>query len=370
MKGFQMALSIVVFTVFSCANNSKGIEIKGKLQNAPKALIALDVLNTNGVKAVDSVQTNESGEFTLKYDAKDAAFYRLRTPNQGSYLLMCMSANEKVNISGDAKMIQYTAKVKGSPETEKMQNVNMCLRTNQLKLDSLNAVFERYANSPAQDSIVPILQAEYQNMQTIENKYIKNYIQSNLSSITCLTFIDRFDKDVDFALYKQLDEALFKALPTNQYVLDFHKKFIEMSKLMVGNPAPDFTLNTPEGTKVSLSQFKGKVLLVDFWASWCGPCRKENPNVVRIYNEYHPKGFEILSVSLDKSKDKWIEAIKADGLTWNHVSDLGFWQSAVVPLYNISGIPFTVLVDKDGNIAAKGLRGVELEQKVAELLSK
>lgn len=370
MKGFQIALGIVVFTIFSCANNSKGIEIKGKLQNASKALIALDVLNTSGVKAVDSVQTNEIGEFTLKYDAKDVAFYRLRTQNQGSYLLMCMNANERVSVSGDAKMIQYTAKIKGSPETEKMQNVNMYLRTNQLKLDSLNAVFERYANTSAQDSIVPILQAEYQNMQTIENRFIKNYIQSNLNSITGLTFIDRFDKDKDFLLYKQLDESLLKAYPANQYVIDFHKKVLEMGKLMEGNPAPDFTLSTPEGTKLSLSQFKGKVVLVDFWASWCGPCRKENPNVVRIYNENHPKGFEILSVSLDKSKEKWIEAIKADGLTWNHVSDLGYWQSAVVPLYNISGIPFTVLVDKEGNIAAKGLRGSELEQKVAELLSK
>lgn len=370
MRGVQMAITIMVITIFSCTNNSKGIEIKGKLQNASKALVALDILNTDGVKVVDSIQTNDKGEFTLKYEAKDAAFYRLRTANQGSFLLMCMSANEKVNITGDAKMIQYTAKIKGSPESEKMQVMNLYMRTNQLKLDSLNAVFEKYANSPAQDSIVPILQAEYQNMQTIENRYVRDYITSNLSSLTCLTFIDRFDKDKDYSLYKQLDESLMKALPNNQYALDFHKKVVDMGKLMEGNPAPDFTLSTPEGNKMSLSQFKGKVLLVDFWASWCGPCRKENPNVVRIYGEYHSKGFEILSVSLDKSKDKWIEAIKADGLVWNHVSDLGFWQSSVVPLYNISGIPFTVLVDKNGNIAAKGLRGAELEAKVAELLSK
>ena len=111
-------------------------------------------------------------------------------------------------------------------------------------------------------------------------------------------------------------------------------------------------------------------MLVDFWASWCGPCRQENPNVVRIYNQYHEKGFEILGVSLDKSKEKWVEAIAKDKLTWNHVSDLGQWSSAVVPLYGITGIPLTILVDRNGNIAAKSLRGKELESKVAELLVK
>jgi thiol-disulfide isomerase/thioredoxin len=283
---------------------------------------------------------------------------------------MLMNPKEKVTLNGDAKSLQYTVKIKGSPETEKMQVVAYYTRDNQMKLDSLNKVYEEYAKIGLQDSIAPILQAEYQNMQTLETKYLKKYITDNSNSLTSLTFIDRIDKDKDYPTYKLLDEGLLKTYPKNAYVVDFHKRVFEMGKLMDGSPAPDFTLATPEGGKLSLSSFKGKVVLVDFWASWCGPCRKENPNVVRIYNQYHPQGFEILSVSLDKSKDKWVEAIKSDGLIWNHVSDLGYWQSAVVPLYSITGIPFTVLVDRNGNIVAKGLRGPELESKVAELLSK
>jgi thiol-disulfide isomerase/thioredoxin len=131
---------------------------------------------------------------------------------------------------------------------------------------------------------------------------------------------------------------------------------------------PDIKLKNPEGKEIALSSLKGKLVLIDFWASWCGPCRKENPNVVRLYNAYKNKGFEIYSVSLDEEKEKWVKAIEKDGLKWIHVSDLGGWQSSVCSQFNISSIPFTILVSKDGKIIAKGLRGKELEDKVKEIL--
>jgi thiol-disulfide isomerase/thioredoxin len=128
-------------------------------------------------------------------------------------------------------------------------------------------------------------------------------------------------------------------------------------------------MNNPEGQQIALSSLKGKVVLVDFWASWCRPCRAENPNVVKIYNEQKDKGFTVYSVSLDQSKDAWIKAIGDDKLTWpNHVSELAYWNTSVVKTYNIKGIPLTYLLDKNGKIAAKGLRGEELAQKIAELL--
>jgi thiol-disulfide isomerase/thioredoxin len=138
-----------------------------------------------------------------------------------------------------------------------------------------------------------------------------------------------------------------------------------------GKVAPEIALKSPEGKVIKLSSLRGKYVLIDFWASWCGPCRKENPNVVRLYNKYKNKGFTVYSVSLDKDAAAWKGAIASDGLVWpNHVSDLLHWNSPMPALYGFQGIPYTVLVDKEGKIIATGLRGETLEQKLSELLDK
>lgn len=149
---------------------------------------------------------------------------------------------------------------------------------------------------------------------------------------------------------------------------DLQNELKRQRAFMVGGEAPDFVQADTAGNDVKLSSFRGKVLLVDFWASWCGPCRKENPNVVRMYEKYKSKGFEILGVSLDSNKDRWLDAIKADKLVWQHVSDLKGWSNAVAQAYSVSSIPHTILLDQNGKILARGLRGAALEQKLGELL--
>ena len=151
---------------------------------------------------------------------------------------------------------------------------------------------------------------------------------------------------------KQIKETLDAALLTN-----------------IGKPAPNFTLKNTEGKDVALSSFKGKYVLVDFWASWCGPCRAENPAVVKAYQKFKDKGFTILGVSLDDKKDKWLEAIKKDKLDWTQISDLKGWKSSAASLYGIKGIPMNFLIDKDGKIIAKGLRGEDLEKKLGEVMN-
>lgn len=167
-------------------------------------------------------------------------------------------------------------------------------------------------------------------------------------------------------------DAKFKLLGPNAQATEIGKKIADriqkLSAVAVGQVAPDFTLNTPEGQPMSMHSIKGKVKLIDFWASWCGPCRGENPNVVKVYNEYHPKGLEILSVSLDSDKDAWLKAIEDDQLTWNHVSDLKGWQNEAAQLYGVNGIPHLVVLDENNVIVAKNLRGEELQKKIAELL--
>lgn len=137
---------------------------------------------------------------------------------------------------------------------------------------------------------------------------------------------------------------------------------------MIGAVAPDLSFPTPTGESLSLSSLRGQYVMLDFWASWCGPCRKENPNVVRLYAQYHSKGFEILGVSLDQDPNRWKQAIGADGLTWPHISDLKGWSSEAAQIYQVRSIPQTFLIDPQGRIIAKGLRGEELENKLAELL--
>ncbi len=140
------------------------------------------------------------------------------------------------------------------------------------------------------------------------------------------------------------------------------------SSFMTGAVAPDFAQNDPDGNPIKLSELRGKVVLVDFWASWCGPCRRENPNVVRMYNKYKDQGFEILGVSLDKRKDAWLKAIEKDQLTWPHVSDLRGWKNQVAQLYSVTSVPATILLDREGRIIARNLRGPALEAKVGEVL--
>ena len=140
--------------------------------------------------------------------------------------------------------------------------------------------------------------------------------------------------------------------------------------LKIGQQAPDISLPDLNGQIKTLSSLRGKVILVDFWASWCGPCRYENPNVVRLYQKYKEADFDILSVSLDDNKKAWMNAIEADGMEWNHVSDLMKWESTVIPVYQIDGIPMTYLLDKNGIIIAKNLRGAELATKLAEVVAK
>lgn len=161
---------------------------------------------------------------------------------------------------------------------------------------------------------------------------------------------------------------LYKA-DNSPVVNNLAKQLDAASRLNPGKVAPDFTQNTPEGDSLTLSSLKGKVVLVDFWASWCGPCRRENPNVVKLYNKYKAQGFDILGVSLDRKKEPWLKAIDKDGLPWHHVSDLRGWSNAAAQMYGVRSIPHTVLLDREGRIIARNLKGPQLEYKIDQLLN-
>jgi len=208
--------------------------------------------------------------------------------------------------------------------------------------------------------------AEYMTLQQSVKDFLAKHPESVVSAFGTATLIDPVN---DFAFADSMATLFTKNLPESQYTKMLTERLQPYKATAIGTVAPDISLPTPDGGEKSLSSLRGKYVLIDFWASWCAPCRKENPNVVRMYNEYKGKGFEIFGVSLDQSEEKWLKAIADDKLTWPQVSDLKGWESAAAQKYNITAIPQTILLDKEGKIIAKGLRGADLEQKLATLLN-
>jgi thiol-disulfide isomerase/thioredoxin len=232
--------------------------------------------------------------------------------------------------------------------------------------------FGKYTQQEAQRNASTMVQQYQKYFDTEYEKRttnVINYLLANKNDLAVLLFVDMFPKDQHQALHSEIIKALYEKYPKQPMVAERYKLVSSpTTSTSVGAMAPDLAFENPEGKVLKLSDLRGKVVLLDFWASWCGPCRKENPNVVQTYKKYHDQGFEVYSVSLDRDKASWLKAIEADGLVWsNHVSDLGFWQSQAAKIYGVSSIPATFLIDKEGKIIAKNLRGAALENALKGL---
>ena len=237
--------------------------------------------------------------------------------------------------------------------------------------DRMSAVEKAYdsANNRKDKRATDSLDKVYENIDAEQKQLVADYSKSHPKSVVSAFLIfSNFSYNVKLG---QLD-SLYQGLDTSIRVTYFGKELqniIDKTRLTsIGNPAPDFSSLNTDGQPVSLSSFKGKYILLDFWASWCGPCRLENPNVVKAFHKFHDKGFDIFGVSLDETKPEWVEAIKKDGLDWTQVSDLKGWKNEAASLYGVKGIPMNFLIDKNGIIVAKGLRGDELDGKLTEIL--
>lgn len=360
------ALLLLIF--FSCSNGRAGGNLTGKIIGAGGKMLYLDKLSNSAVNPLDSVKISTDGAYSFSVEVKETGFFRLRL-QENNFAVLMLDPGAKLVFDGKAENLGLSAKVKGSPENEWLSEGTRFLIKNGMRGDSLEQAASAIPDIQTNTQEQMRFQKIFEEMQESEFSMIRTYINNHPNSLTCLAFIERLNPDENFSYFKKLDDGLMKAHPNSEFTKGFHERVSELSKLAVGSPAPEISLNNPEDVPVPLSSLKGKVVLIDFWASWCRPCRAENPNVVRLFNKYQSKGFEVYSVSLDRDKNSWVEAIAKDGLVWkSHVSDLGYWQSAVVKQYNISGIPMTFLIDKEGKIIGKGLRGQELEEKLSSIL--
>ncbi|NVO18443.1 MAG: TlpA family protein disulfide reductase [Bacteroidetes bacterium] len=261
------------------------------------------------------------------------------------------------------------ANIKGSDQTEMLyRNINM-LHYFDGKRDSLNKKYNEVMGDQANASLGPLVISEYMKNDSIQKVMLKAEFEKMPESLAWIFLEDKFDMTTDFPIIDQMEKGLYKKYSYISFVQQFHQQVETERKTAIGSMAPEITLNDTDGNPRSLSSLRGKVVLLDFWASWCGPCRKENPNVVKAYVKFHSKGFEVFSVSLDKDRESWLKAIAADNLSWpNHVSDLKYWKSAGAAAYGVTSIPNAFLIDKEGRIVAKKLRGDALDQKLEELL--
>ncbi len=370
--------SIISFLFFlslgiSQAQLLTNTHVEGEIINAKSAAIYLLKLGGNKLIPVDTAtldisKTSEKQGFTFDLNADDPTFYQI-SMGEKQFTIIILAPGDKMKISIDANNMQEIQSVSGSQETENFFNLSKKMTAYNKKKADLEAQYKKVYGTPDQDSVGQILTKKFQNVESQRMDFLKSEMlkQNSLAGLIYLNDID-MKKNMDF--YGKYLPALLKRYPKNIFVKSVYNQYqSEKSKVYLGPgvQAPEIDLPTPEGPNFKLSSLKGKVVLIDFWASWCGPCRRENPHVVEVYKKYHDKGFDVLGVSLDKDKGNWVKAIKSDGLVWHQVSDLKYWQSAAGRKYGVGSIPHTVLVDREGKIIQIGLRGASLDTKLKEI---
>lgn len=367
-------IALVAIISQSCTEKKFGaFTVSGQIKNANEQKIYLQELSLTEKEPLnlDTATIDKKGNFILRGVGKEEGLYRISTEMGMDFIII----NDNNNIKLIADLNDYIHyKVEGSVASaqlhaffENYRQQDSAMASCFIRLDSLQKT-----NAP--DSIVLPCRQERDRRMGDLNALVTNFINKSESPAARIYAIGIASRTLKKEELQQLAKASVNKFPEHRSL----KKISTMLSVAAqpaptensldNTEAPDFTLPDPNGKMISLKSFRGKYVLVDFWASWCGPCRQENPTVVAAFNRFKDKNFTVLGVSLDDNKAKWLKAVQDDKLTWTHVSDLKQWESIVVPMYQIQGIPFNVLVDPNGKIIASGLRGEDLEKTLSSVL--
>lgn len=350
------------------AQNTKGFTIKGELTGLKEGDKVMLIHSIDQRKMDTVFQTVKNNRFELKGRVKNGAdFYSLRIENKRIRYNAFLD-NSSMVLKGDAEDLSKVT-LSGSSAHDDYQRYTAIMAPTTAKIRSLNKEY-RDARTAKNEELVKTISKQFDELEEEQAKLTNDFILKNPQSYYTPYLI--FNGDIEPSVTEPVYNGLAKVVKTSTYGIKVKERLADLSRVALGIKAPDFSALTPEGTTLSLNEVvkKGKYTLIDFWASWCGPCRQENPNVVAAYAKFHEKGLNVLGVSLDKTEGAaaWKKAIADDQLTWYQISDLKYWESPMVKLYAIRGIPHSVLVDANGIIVAKDLRGKALHDKLEELL--
>ena len=369
-------LLLLIFSFFLISGCSQGkdhnknsgdgnVAVSGTVKNPQDGVVLFQELQNNEMVTIDTVQLDDKNAFDFTVAVSEPGFYRLNLYDN-QYVNFILN-DEDVKITADGQSSDGVAEVKGSKDTDHFYSVNAIMQDFQEEVQELEVTFQQ-ASMEGDEEKVESLRKAYVALDEKKSDKVKEAIDNMGNSLAALYAVNFLDPEKDFPFLDKLAQKVDQGMPNSKYAQEFVASVNGMRTLAIGEMAPDIALPNPDGDVVALSSLRGKYVLIDFWAAWCRPCRIENPNVVRMYHKYNEKGFEVFGVSLDRNKKDWVEAIEADGLVWTQVSDLQYFNSAAASLYNIQAIPATYLIDPDGKIIAKNLRGAALEEKLAEVL--
>ena len=354
-------------------SNEATYSVTGQIQNATNSKLLLQEVPYGGkpIITLDSTTLDKDGKYAFRFIAKQEGIYRLAT--EKDFEIIFVNDEENIQINADADNYQ-SYNIKGSKNSSSLLNFLIQYRKKDSSLFSTLFNLDALQKQKAKDSSIFWLQKQRVTKINDLNELVENNIISSSSPAIIYYSLGLSLRSMESAKVLALAKAAAektKAVPLVEFVALLSTQVQSNTKVAaasVGNIAPEISLADPNGKIISLSSLRGKYVLVDFWASWCGPCRGENPNVVAAYEKYKNKNFTVLGISLDEDKASWLEAIKEDKLNWQHISDLKKWESIVVGAYQIEGIPFNVLIDPTGKIIATELRGQALLETLAGVL--
>lgn len=359
MKNFLALLAFFPALLFA-QNQTSGFEVKGNISGLADGKV--QIVSMAEDHAVLSADSAKNGVFTLKGSVSEPGLYYIVLSNeQPQYLYL---ENKPITITGSQTDIK-NIKIEGSQSHADFVEFNKTFNPLIAELNGFAALLQREQDEKKKEDLFK----KYDSVVKRVDTEVGNFVASKKSSFVSAFLLSVSSQvTADPIVLEQRFNMLSEEVRNSEIGKSLANSIAYFKVGVVGTDALDFTQNDVQGKPVKLSAFKGKYVLLDFWASWCKPCRLENPNVVKVYNKFKSKNFTVLGVSLDQSKDAWVKAIETDKLAWNHVSDLQQWNNAVAQMYHVQSIPGNYLIDPNGKIVARDLRGEDLEKKLCELL--